>query len=117
MEHLTEAQFAFMRDHQQEIERAHDFVRRGKTEEALAIVTTLSNSTEYKRLFDNISWDEAFDRFEDTPGYDSSLREAFIQQFLTDMDAEAEKAPANGVTAPDVKTVSLDTLRERLLNE
>ena len=117
MEYLNESQFAFMRDHQAEIERAHDLVRRGKIEEGLAIINALADSEDYKRFFGNISWDEAFDRFEDTPGYDPSLREAFIQQFLADMESEPGEAPVNGAKAPDVKTVSLDVLRERLLND
>jgi hypothetical protein len=85
---LTSAQMAFMREHHEIIERAYDADRRGQRRESLDMIQELTSSLAYQNLFGDMTWDDAIDRYEDTAGYDSKLRQAFIKDFLDDMEAE-----------------------------
>ena len=116
---LTDAQFAFMQEHHEEIEYAYDSSRRGSGAAFLETVRALANSQEYKRLFGDMGWDDAFDRYEDTPGYDPGLRDQLLQQFQADEAAGLIPAPPNASKPTDDKheTVSLSELRRKLLNE
>ncbi len=87
---LTEEQFAFMKKHHAEIEYSivhcssdgHDFI------------ATLEASEEYKVLFGDMFWDDAYDRYEDIPRYDRSLK-AELRVSL------AASSPKNGQVATD----------------
>lgn len=117
---LTDAQFAFMQEHHEEIEYAYDASRRGNGAAFLETVRAVANSQEYKRLFGDMGWDDAFDRYEDTPGYDPTLRDQLIQQFQADAATGRFPTPENESNATDDdkhKTVSLSQLRRKLLNE
>lgn len=55
---LTDEQYAYMMVRRYDIERAY-------INEDDSFFDEIENSDEYKRLFGDMSWNEAYDRFED----------------------------------------------------
>lgn len=60
---LTGAQLAFMVQHHEMIETAYD-------QDDVAALDALAESPEYKALFGDMPWDEAYDRYEETWQHD-----------------------------------------------
>ena len=67
---LTPDQLAFMLRHHDTIERALDDERRGNSQRSREVLNGLLHADEYQRLFGDMVWDEAFDRYEEMPEYE-----------------------------------------------
>ncbi len=86
---LNPEQFAFMQAQHERIERAYDAARRGHDDELLNLVQQVTTSDVYRQIIGAMGWDDAYDRYEDTPGYNPQLRQALIEQFQRDIEAES----------------------------
>ena len=107
---LTPDQLALMLRHHDTIERALDDERRGNSQRSREVLNSLLHADEYQGLFGDMVWDEAFDRYEDMPEYDDSLRKSLIEQLEKDMRGGFVPTLENGTNKPasNGKTTSLD---------
>ncbi len=88
---LTAEQFVFMREHHEEMMRAIIAHKRAEisgdsTLEADAVIDRIVSSVGYKQHFGDMQWDEAIDRYEDTPGYDNRLWVELHEQLQRDLE-------------------------------
>jgi hypothetical protein len=88
---LTEEQFAFMKKHHDQIEYSMVYSEPGKHD----FIDDLEASDEYKAVFGDMLWDDAYDRYEDTPGYDRSLK----------LELKAKLAAASGENSDSNSTI------------
>lgn len=79
---LTPEEFAFMNAHHEEIEQG---IIAGKCGDN-APLDLFINSGGYQRLFARRLWDDILDRYEDTPGYDWTLRTVLHQKLKEDVE-------------------------------
>lgn len=116
---LTLEQFAFMREHHEEIMRAIVDQKRAVisgttvTNEA-SVIDKLISSAHYKELFGTMIWDEAIDRYEDTPGYDNRLWIELHQQLQRDLESGVIQKAARKQTTGKKVGLSLEEFRRRL---
>lgn len=103
---LTDEQFAFMQAHHEEIERGMIAAKLGD----FAPVDAIINSDEYQRLFGVMSWDDAYDRYQDAPGYDRTLTKALHEQLREDLKI-------GKVTLPDTQNKRKPALNDKTLAE
>jgi hypothetical protein len=68
---LTDKQFAYLQAKHEEIERASIASKLGD----FSGIDRLVGDGDYQRLFAGMTWDDVYDRYQDTPGYASSLME------------------------------------------
>lgn len=111
---LTDEQFAFMQAHHEEIERAMIAVKRGDS----APIDAIINLDEYQQLFGAMLWDDVYDRYQETPGYDDALTKALHEQLREDVKTGKITLPRTQNTRKPVlddKTLSKMGLRK--LNE
>jgi hypothetical protein len=86
---LTPEQFAYMQQHHEEIEW-------GRFAEATGTGTFVDDfisQPEYIRLFGNMGWDDVLDSYEDTPGYDESLRIEVVRSIKAAYGVEETDIP------------------------
>jgi hypothetical protein len=112
---LTTPQLEFMMNHHETIERAYDLLRRGERQAGLEAINALEDSDEYRHVFGEMGWDEAFDRYEDSPSYDPTLRRALLAQLQVENGHHENPPPS--VENNHQKTIGLRELRRRLLDE
>src|SRR5690349_2056619 len=72
---LNPKQFAFMQSHHSEIE--HGLIANKLSDGSF--IDAFVESEAYKAVFGDMEWDDVYDRYEDTPGYDNSLKSALRQ--------------------------------------
>jgi hypothetical protein len=76
---LTEEQFAFM-------QRYHEIIEYSMFSDLIgghSLIDAIMSWLEWKTLFRDMGWDDAYDRYECTPGYDSSFM-AMLCQWVID---------------------------------
>lgn|GEM_PF-3250856 len=78
---LNEEQFAFMKKHHAQIEHSMVYFSSGGHD----FIDGLEASEEYKAVFGDMLWDDAYDRYEDTPGYDRSLKSELRAKLLASL--------------------------------
>lgn len=71
---LTPEQFSFMQAHHNEIEQA--MAPPFADDKASFWLDTFIDSEEYKKHFGDMDWDDVYDRYTETPGYDNTLKSA-----------------------------------------
>jgi hypothetical protein len=80
---LTPEEFAFMNTHHEEIERASIACKCGDDVPLHSFI----NSEDYQKHFAGRLWDDILDRYEDTPGYDWTLRTVLHQKLKEDVES------------------------------
>lgn len=80
---LNKEQFAFMQAHHELIETALIQIELGNDDP----LDTFIASPEYQLTFPDMCWDDVLDRYEDTEGYDNSLRIQLRKQLAEDVHA------------------------------
>lgn len=111
---LTDEQFAFMQAHHEEIERGMMAAKLGDS----APIDAIINLDEYHQLFDEMLWDEVYDRYQDTPGYDDALTKALHEQLREDVETGKVTLPrTQNPRKPVLDDKTLAKLGLRRLNE
>lgn len=111
---LSPEQQAFLQAHHEIIEYAWIAAKQGDASAIEALVA----SFDYQRLFGTLSWNDVYDRYQDTPGYDDSLAKALNQQLAMDLASGKVKSPETSVVRqPDFTVSELAEMGLRRLNE
>lgn len=85
----TDDQFRFVQAHHEQIEHGLIAGKRGDD----TIITALVRSDEFREVSGAMSWDEAYDRYQETPGYDVTLRQRLHPDIRADRDAGRVEPP------------------------
>jgi hypothetical protein len=96
---LTPEQFAFMQARHEEIERGLIDNKVGNS----AFIDAFVNSEEFLTVFGDMGWDDVYDRYQETPGYDQSLRLALHEELGKDVEAGRIVLP--NVTKEDIRRI------------
>lgn len=102
---LTPEQFAFMEKHHEMIERSMVSDLTGEPDH----IPTLEALLEYQALFGDMLWDEVYDRYEETPGYDGQLKARLKAQSAT---SSARLQSARSETSDLTDVAALRALRD-----
>lgn len=88
---LSPEQIAFLLEHHEAIERAIIEVKKGNSQP----LNDIAESDAYYALFGDMLWDDALDRYEDSPAYDLTLRIKLHEQLQADIAAGKVQLPSN----------------------
>jgi TorA maturation chaperone TorD len=111
---LSDEQFAYLQARHEEIERASIASKLADTKG----IEQLTADPEYQRLFEGMGWDEVYDRYQDTPGYDDTLAEKLHQALQRDLESHhAVPATSKSASALHLTNEQAVQLGLRKLNE
>jgi hypothetical protein len=111
---LTHRQFRFLQANHELVEYAIIEGKKGHH----ALLDMFIASEQYQRVFGNMGWDDILDRYQDTPGYDISLRMALHEQLRKDVEAGMVtlwEPPPRKTNPDDSVEIDFDEFRKEFL--
>jgi hypothetical protein len=109
--HLSPEQLAFMLKNHERIERAIIESKKGNCQPLDEFI----NSDEFQSLLGEIGWDDAYDRYQDTPEYDKTLRIRLHEQLNKDITSGKVQIPIRRSHQSEVETLQDDDVNLDML--